>query len=52
MVATDINFEKLKELKAAAPGVEIDSLDVTKGEDIAAVIKKYNDINVLFNCAG
>lgn len=52
MVATDINFEKLKELKTEASAVEIDCLDVTKGEDIAAMIKKYGDINVLFNCAG
>ena len=52
VVATDMNFEKLKELKAVAPEVEIDTLDVTKGEDIAAMIQKYNDINVLFNCAG
>ena len=52
VVATDLNMEKLKELKAEVPAIEIDHLDVTKGEDVQAVIKKHSDINVLFNCAG
>lgn len=52
MIATDVNFEKLKELKQERPAVEIDQLDVTKGADIELMFKKYLDVNVLFNCAG
>ena len=52
MVATDVNFEKLQELKAEAPSIEIDHLDVTNGGQVEEVLKKYSSINVLFNCAG
>lgn len=53
MVATDVNFEKLKELKEERPAVEIDQLDVTKRADVEQMFKeKYVDVNVLFNCAG
>ena len=52
MIATDVNFEKLKELKQERPTVEIDQLDVTKGTDVERMFKKYLDVNVLFNCAG
>ena len=53
MIATDVNLEKLKELKQERPAVEIDQLDVTKGADIERMFKeKYLDVNVLFNCAG
>ena len=50
MIATDMNFEKVKELER--PGIEVDCLDVTKKEDIEKTLKKYSDVNVLFNCAG
>ena len=53
MIATDINYEKLKELKEEQPSVEIDQLDVTKGSDVERMFKeKHLDVNVLFNCAG
>ena len=53
VIATDMNFEKLKELKQERPSIEIDRLDVTKKEDVERLLKeKYSDINVLFNCAG
>ena len=53
MIATDVNFEKLKELKQERPVVVIDQLDVTKGTDVERMFKeKYLDVNVLFNCAG
>ena len=53
MIATDVNFEKLKELKQERPAVEIDQLDVTKGTDVERMFKeKYLDVNILFNCAG
>jgi short-subunit dehydrogenase involved in D-alanine esterification of teichoic acids len=53
VIATDVNFEKLKELKQERPAVVIDQLDVTKGTDIERMFKeKHLDVNVLFNCAG
>ena len=53
MIATDVNFEKLQELKQERPTVVIDQLDVTKGTDVERMFKeKYLDVNVLFNCAG
>ena len=53
MIATDMNFEKLKELKEEKPSVVIDQLDITKGADVERLLKeKYLDVNVLFNCAG
>ena len=53
MIATDINYEKLKELKEEQPSIEIDQLDVTKGSDVERMFKeKHLDVNVLFNCAG
>lgn len=52
VVATDMNAEKLKELKAEVPAIVTDILDVTKGADVEAIIKKHSNINVLFNCAG
>lgn len=51
-MATDVNFEKLKELQAEESAILVDALDVTKSADVAKIIKKYDDINVLFNCAG
>lgn len=52
VIATDMNFEKLKELKEESEAFILDTLDVTKGEDVHEVMGKYEDINVLFNCAG
>lgn len=53
MIATDVNFEKLKELQEEKPSIKIDCLDVTKGSDIETMLKeKYSHVNVLFNCAG
>ena len=53
MIATDVNFEKLKELKQEKPSIEIDQLDVTNGGDVERMLKeKHLDVNVLFNCAG
>ena len=52
VIATDVNFEKLKELKEENHAVILDTLDVTQGQDVLEVIRKYEDINVLFNCAG
>lgn len=52
MIATDMNYEKLKELKEENEAFVLDVLDVTKGDDVQKVMGKYGDVNVLFNCAG
>ncbi len=52
VIATDMNYEKLKELKNENEAFVLDKLDVTKADDVQRVIGKYEDINVLFNCAG
>ncbi|XP_064382020.1 dehydrogenase/reductase SDR family member 6-like [Halichondria panicea] len=53
VIATDLNFEKLKELQSERSSIKIDTLDVTKSEDVKAMItEKYPQLNVLFNCAG
>lgn len=52
VIATDVNVEKLQELKKEQPTVQVDRLDVTSGEEVGAIFKKYGNINVLFNCAG
>ena len=53
VIATDVNFEKLKELQAERASIKIDTLDVTKGEDVKTMLtEKYPQTNVLFNCAG
>jgi NAD(P)-dependent dehydrogenase (short-subunit alcohol dehydrogenase family) len=57
VIATDLNMEKLGELKKEYPSVEIDHLDVTNEDEVKSVIDKYcsksdNKLNTLFNCAG
>ena len=53
MIATDLNREKLEELKKEQPSVVTDVLDVTRRADVERLLKeKYSDVNVLFNCAG
>lgn len=53
VIATDLNTEKLQELKREHPAIVTDTLDVTKRADVEHLLKeKYSDVNVLFNCAG
>jgi len=47
-----MNYEKLQELKEENEAFVVDTLDVTKGDQVKEVMGKYNDMNVLFNCAG
>lgn len=52
VIATDINYEKLVDLRRINPKIEIRVLDVTKSDaakDLAADVDK---IDILFNCAG
>lgn len=49
--ATDINFEKLKEIES--PGkIHVHQLDVTNKSAIEEIVKKIGPIDVLFNVAG
>ena len=53
VIATDLNFAKLQELKQERPAIVIDQLDVTKKDDVERMLKEtYSNVNVLFNCAG
>ena len=53
VIATDVNAEKLQELKREQPAIVTDNLDVTRREDVEHLLRvKYSDVNVLFNCAG
>ncbi|GAF53539.1 SDR family NAD(P)-dependent oxidoreductase [Psychrobacter sp. JCM 18900] len=52
VIATDINQELLNELKAQSDNVTIEYLDVTNTEQIFEFAKKYQEVDVLFNCAG
>lgn len=52
VIATDINITPLSQLQEKYPQLIIEWLDVTNSELIAELAKKYDDVNVLFNCAG
>ena len=53
MIATDLNAEKLEELRREQPAIVTDTLDVTRREDVERLLReKYSDTNVFFNCAG
>uniref|UniRef100_A0A3Q3IXS7 Dehydrogenase/reductase SDR family member 6 n=1 Tax=Monopterus albus TaxID=43700 RepID=A0A3Q3IXS7_MONAL len=51
VTATDINGEKLKELDGI-PGIKTKVVDVTKKEEVDALAKEHNHVDVLFNVAG
>ena len=52
VIAMDINYVKLKELKEENEAFMLDTLDVTDGQKVKRVMEKYEDINVLFNYVG
>ncbi|KAI4905856.1 hypothetical protein NFI96_021767, partial [Prochilodus magdalenae] len=51
VTATDINGEKLKELDGT-PGIKTKVLDVTKKDQVEALAKEFDRVDVLFNVAG
>ncbi|KAF7687058.1 3-hydroxybutyrate dehydrogenase type 2 [Silurus meridionalis] len=51
VIATDVNAEKLKELDGT-PGIRTRVLDVTKKEEVEALAKELEQVDVLFNVAG
>jgi len=50
--ATDISAEALASLRAEAPGIEIEPLDVRNEAAIGKYFAKVGRCDVLFNCAG
>jgi 2-dehydro-3-deoxy-L-fuconate 4-dehydrogenase len=53
VIATDVNLDKLAELKGAARGaLDICRLDVMDPSAIAALAGELGAVDVLFNCAG
>ncbi|KAG5286442.1 hypothetical protein AALO_G00014900 [Alosa alosa] len=51
VVATDINGEKLKELDGVS-GIKTKVVDVTKSDQVEALAKELDRVDVLFNVAG
>lgn len=51
VVATDINGDKLKELDGV-PGIKTKVVDVTKKDQVEALVKELDRVDVLFNVAG
>uniref|UniRef100_A0A671S6Q8 Dehydrogenase/reductase SDR family member 6 n=1 Tax=Sinocyclocheilus anshuiensis TaxID=1608454 RepID=A0A671S6Q8_9TELE len=51
VTATDINGEKLKELDGI-PGIKTKVVDVTKKDQVGALAKDFDYVDVLFNVAG
>ncbi|XP_075947366.1 dehydrogenase/reductase SDR family member 6 isoform X2 [Anarhichas minor] len=51
VTATDINGEKLKELDGI-PGIKTKVVDVTKKDQVEALAKEHDRVDVLFNVAG
>ncbi|XP_039266940.2 dehydrogenase/reductase SDR family member 6-like [Styela clava] len=51
VIATDINFDKLKEL-SGTKGITVKKLDVTKVSEIEELSREIGRVDVLFNVAG
>nr|XP_055060787.1 dehydrogenase/reductase SDR family member 6-like isoform X5 [Misgurnus anguillicaudatus] len=51
VTATDINAEKLKELDGI-PGIKTRVVDVTKKDQVEALAKDFDHVDVLLNVAG
>ena len=52
VIATDINLLLLEELRSHSPNITIALLNVIDTQRISELATQYQDINVLFNCAG
>ncbi|XP_062864391.1 dehydrogenase/reductase SDR family member 6 [Trichomycterus rosablanca] len=51
VIATDVNGGKLKELDGT-PGIKTKVVDVTKKDQVEALAKEFDHVDVLFNVAG
>jgi 2-keto-3-deoxy-L-fuconate dehydrogenase len=52
VLATDINFDALASLAAEHASITTRTLDVTQAEQIKALVRESDPLDVLFNCAG
>jgi len=52
VIATDINENKLKEIKSLNPSIEIAKLDSTNKEEVENFYNKIDNIDVLFHAVG
>ncbi|MFC4764893.1 SDR family oxidoreductase [Dyella koreensis] len=52
VLATDIDTAALESLAATHPSIRTQRLDVTRTDEIDALVAANNSIDVLFNCAG
>ena len=52
VIATDIDFAQLEQLKAECEQIQIEFLDVTDKQKTQDFANKYKDVDVLFNCVG
>jgi 2-keto-3-deoxy-L-fuconate dehydrogenase len=52
VLATDIDMDGLRSLRAERPSIEVEMLDVTDAARITALVEANPGFDVLFNCAG
>ena len=52
VIATDINFEKLEELKKENSKIEIHQLDATNKDAVEIFTESITDIDILFHAVG
>ena len=52
VVATDINKEKLNELKSENPNIQIEVLDSTNHKDVESFCQSMDSVDVLFHAVG
>ena len=52
VIATDINLEKLKELKKESPNIEIQLLDSANRQAVEIFAKKIKEVDILFHAVG
>ena len=52
VIATDINFEKLEELKKDSPNIEIQLLDATSKQAVETFAETIKEVDILFHAVG
>ena len=52
VIATDINLEKLEELKKDSPNIEIQLLDATSKQAVETFAETIKEVDILFHAVG
>lgn len=52
VIATDVNYELLQELASLSSRIQVETLDVLDGAQVAELAARTAALDVLFNCAG